>query len=207
MSFPRAFSISICLSVYVVFLLHLITWFSAEHQHNVNETDDKKVEKNAKKKGSKRKIDSPKYWKEMKFSVRTIKGHHHPLCAVDFDEEHILSGGYVNSILLLFCVSILTRPSYTCLRMLITMHFIFPRHDTSLKIWNANNYEEIFSLGGHTGRISVLLLISANKVVTGSQDCSIIFWDVKAGIILFYCIGEYTIKMISDWENLLICRC
>ena len=63
--------------------------------------------------------------------------------------------------------------------------FFTSRHDTSLKIWNANTYEEIFSLGGHTGRISAILLISENKAVTGSQDCSIRFWEVKRGALNF----------------------
>ena len=57
-------------------------------------------------------------------------------------------------------------------------------HDTSLKIWSANTYEELFSLGGHTGGISAALLISEDKAVTGSQDCSVMFWDVKSGKFL-----------------------
>ena len=63
--------------------------------------------------------------------------------------------------------------------------FFVSRHDTSLKIWDANTYEEIFSLGGHTGRISAILLTSRSKAVTGSQDCSIRFWNTKTGALNF----------------------
>ena len=65
--------------------------------------------------------------------------------------------------------------------MTFLLLFIILRHDTSLKVWNASNYEEVFSLGGHTGSISAVLLISEEKAVTGSQDCSVRIWDVKSG--------------------------
>ena len=60
-----------------------------------NETDDIKVQKISKKKGSKRKNDETgfKEWKDMNFSVKVIEGHHHPICAVDFNRDTIISGG------------------------------------------------------------------------------------------------------------------
>eukprot|EP00795_Rhopilema_esculentum_P007187 gene7187-12857_t len=54
-------------------------------------------------------------------------------------------------------------------------------HDTSFKIWNKETYEELSSLGGHTGSISSVVLISEDRAATGSQDCSIKTWDVKKG--------------------------
>ena len=58
---------------------------------------------------------------------------------------------------------------------------IFSSHDTSFKIWNKETYEELSSLGGHTGSISSVVLISEDRAATGSQDCSIKIWDVKKG--------------------------
>ena len=77
-------------------ILHILNFTTlTEIHHGGNVAEDKKIEKLGKSKGSKRKIGSPSYWKETYFSVRIIKGHHHPLCAVDFNEEIVLSGGFV----------------------------------------------------------------------------------------------------------------
>ena len=74
-----------------------------EIQHGGNGAEDKKIKKSGEKIGGKRKIGSPSYWKETHFAVRIIKGHHHPLCAVDFSEEIILSGGFVCFTVLSYC--------------------------------------------------------------------------------------------------------
>ena len=96
------------------FIFFLLLLGQIQQKTEVNETDDRKVEKTGKKKGSKRKVENPKHWKQMHFALRVIEGHHHPLCAVDFNQDIIISGGFVILYLLSFLIWLLRKIEIIC---------------------------------------------------------------------------------------------
>ena len=73
----------------------MLSEFSENEQLEVNETDDNKVKKVGRRKGSKRKGETAKQWDQLQFSVNLLEGHDHPLCSVDANENIIVSAGFV----------------------------------------------------------------------------------------------------------------
>eukprot|EP00794_Sanderia_malayensis_P015080 gene15080-16636_t len=124
-----------------------------EMEQGTNDTDDKKAKRKQESINKKTACETTvniQHWRNMKFSVKLMEGHEHPICSVDSIGDIMISGG----------------------------------HDTCLKVWNSKSCEELFSLGGHTGSISCVSLISEKRAVTGSHDCSVRIWDIENGLFL-----------------------
>ncbi|XP_067944323.1 uncharacterized protein [Watersipora subatra] len=66
-------------------------------------------------------------------------------------------------------------------------HIVSSSRDTSLKVWNRRSRELLHNLGGHRGQVNCVRLmkcegVTNSKIVSGSEDCTVRFWDTASGM-------------------------
>ncbi|MEW6491157.1 MAG: hypothetical protein AB1589_01210, partial [Cyanobacteriota bacterium] len=67
--------------------------------------------------------------------------------------------------------------------------------DTTLKVWNLETGEELFSLKGHSDWVNAVAVTGDSKqAISASDDNTLKLWDLETGEVIASFTGEYPLS-------------
>ncbi len=131
-----------------------------------------------------------------------LKGHKRPVtCVTQLDDDYIVSGSYDKTLIIwdinkgtqLMKLKGHTSP-VKCVTKISNNCIVSGSFDKTLRVWNIISKRKIYNtlfksrtlmiLKGHTSLVTCVTKLSDDRIVSGSEDTTLIIWDINTGKIL-----------------------